>query len=221
MEKIGRPTRLIAYDTDINIKRHKEGLPPVYRLIRPRTVLYSLVIAVVGSVMLYALTSRPIDLARGHPRSQPAVRAHRRRLDSQRLRTAHRQQGGADAALLAGDHRPGGPKIEVVGAGQERPGELRGRSRPDARGAGAGAPPAAPAPAETPLTFAVIGSDDKLAAESKDFFRSGPPIGDGNRPSASTGRGRDPPLPPVHAVWRIRGTTYGPGHFSILDDVSR
>ncbi len=41
MEKIGRPTRLIAYETDTNIKRRAQGLPPVYRLIRPRTVLYS------------------------------------------------------------------------------------------------------------------------------------------------------------------------------------
>ena len=58
MDKIGRPTRLIAYNTDVNIKRHIWGLPPVYKLIRPRTVLYSVVIAFVGSVMLFALTSR-------------------------------------------------------------------------------------------------------------------------------------------------------------------
>ena len=48
MDKIGRPTRLIAYNTDVNIKRHAQGLPPVYKLVRARTVLYSAVIAVVG-----------------------------------------------------------------------------------------------------------------------------------------------------------------------------
>ena len=58
MDKIGRPTRLIAYNTDVNIKRHAQGLPPVYKLIRARTVLYSAVIAAVGAVMLYALSSR-------------------------------------------------------------------------------------------------------------------------------------------------------------------
>ena len=60
MREIGRTDRLIGYDTDINIARRREGKPPVYRLIRPRTVLYACVIAVVGSVMLYALLNRSV-----------------------------------------------------------------------------------------------------------------------------------------------------------------
>ncbi len=75
MDKIGRPTRLIAYDTDINIKRHAQRLPPIYRLIRPRTILYSAVIAAVGAVMLYALTSRAAaSLAAIHDRNPLFVR---------------------------------------------------------------------------------------------------------------------------------------------------
>ena len=31
MAKIGRPARLIAYDTDLNIKRRQEGKPPIYK----------------------------------------------------------------------------------------------------------------------------------------------------------------------------------------------
>jgi cytochrome c oxidase accessory protein FixG len=58
MSEIGRPTGLIAYDTDINGQRRKEGKPPIYRLIRARTVLYAAIIAIVGSVMLYALATR-------------------------------------------------------------------------------------------------------------------------------------------------------------------
>ena len=58
MKKIGRPTRLIAYDTDENIRRRARGEAPVYRLVRPRTILYAAAIAVVGSVMLYALAFR-------------------------------------------------------------------------------------------------------------------------------------------------------------------
>ena len=34
MAKIGRPTRLIAYDTDINIKRRQQGEQPIYRIVR-------------------------------------------------------------------------------------------------------------------------------------------------------------------------------------------
>ena len=58
MTEIGRPTGLIAYDTDINIARRAIGKPPIYRLIRPRTVLYACVIALVGSVMLYTFITR-------------------------------------------------------------------------------------------------------------------------------------------------------------------
>lgn len=58
MAKLGRPTRLIAYDTDLNIKARQEGKPSVYRLIRWRTSLYAAIIAVAGGVMLYALATR-------------------------------------------------------------------------------------------------------------------------------------------------------------------
>jgi polyferredoxin len=58
MEKIHRPTRLIAFDTDVNIARRLEGKPPVYRLLRARTLLYVAVIAAVGGVMLFTLLTR-------------------------------------------------------------------------------------------------------------------------------------------------------------------
>jgi polyferredoxin len=49
---------LIAYDTDINGQRRQAGKPPVYRLIRARTILYAAIIALVGGIMLYALATR-------------------------------------------------------------------------------------------------------------------------------------------------------------------
>jgi cytochrome c oxidase accessory protein FixG len=58
MAQIGRPAGLIAYDTDINGQRRLAGKPPVYRLIRARTLLYAAVIALVGGIMLYALATR-------------------------------------------------------------------------------------------------------------------------------------------------------------------
>jgi polyferredoxin len=58
MAKIGRPARLIAYDTDLNIKRRQAGQPNVFNLVRARTILYAGIIAIVGAVMLYALTTR-------------------------------------------------------------------------------------------------------------------------------------------------------------------
>ena len=56
--QIGRPAGLIAYDTDINAQRRLAGKPPLYRLIRARTILYAAIIALVGAVMLYSLATR-------------------------------------------------------------------------------------------------------------------------------------------------------------------
>lgn len=58
MEKVGKPLRLIAYDTDVNVKRRQCGQPEIFRPLRPRTFLYIGVIAVVGLVMLTALVMR-------------------------------------------------------------------------------------------------------------------------------------------------------------------
>jgi cytochrome c oxidase accessory protein FixG len=58
MTKIGRPTGLIAYDTELNVKRRQRGEAPVYRILRARTVLYALLIAGVGLAMLTALALR-------------------------------------------------------------------------------------------------------------------------------------------------------------------
>jgi cytochrome c oxidase accessory protein FixG len=70
MKEIGRPTGLIAYDTDINGQRRQAGKPPIYRLIRARTILYAAIIAAVGGLMLYALATRsPIDLSVLHDRN--------------------------------------------------------------------------------------------------------------------------------------------------------
>jgi polyferredoxin len=58
MAKIGRPPRLIAYDTDLNIKRRQAGERTFVRIVRARTVLYVAIIAAVGAIMLYALATR-------------------------------------------------------------------------------------------------------------------------------------------------------------------
>jgi cytochrome c oxidase accessory protein FixG len=58
MVKIGRPEGLIGYDTDANALRRERHEEPHYRIVRPRTIIYAVVIAVTGSLMLYTLLSR-------------------------------------------------------------------------------------------------------------------------------------------------------------------
>jgi cytochrome c oxidase accessory protein FixG len=74
MTKVGRPTGLIAYDNEINIHRREEGKDNVYRLVRPRTIIYAAIIAIVGGVMLYALATRSfLDINVLHDRNPLAV----------------------------------------------------------------------------------------------------------------------------------------------------
>jgi len=58
MVELHRPTGLIAYDNDMNHDRRAAGLPEIYKLVRPRTILYVVLIGVVGAVMTYALLNR-------------------------------------------------------------------------------------------------------------------------------------------------------------------
>lgn len=60
MDKIDRPRGLVAYDTfkNLDAASHHERVP--LRLIRPRTVLYSAVICLVGAIMVWAWSNRTI-----------------------------------------------------------------------------------------------------------------------------------------------------------------
>jgi len=58
MKEIGRPGDLVAYDTDINIARRAENLPPIYKLIRMRTLIYPVIIVLVAGLMALKLGTR-------------------------------------------------------------------------------------------------------------------------------------------------------------------
>ena len=58
MKTVGRPTGLIAYDTDVAVARRAAGLPTKYRLIRARTVLYAALMAGIAALMAYGLFNR-------------------------------------------------------------------------------------------------------------------------------------------------------------------
>lgn len=70
MTKVGRPTGLIGYDTDLNIARRQRGETPRWRAVRPRTAAYAGLIAIVGTLMLYGLfTRRDLELTVIHDRN--------------------------------------------------------------------------------------------------------------------------------------------------------
>jgi cytochrome c oxidase accessory protein FixG len=71
MRKIGRPERLIAYDTERAITARAAGKPaPKLRLIRPRTVIYLALIAFAGGAMVYQLATRAfLEISALHERT--------------------------------------------------------------------------------------------------------------------------------------------------------
>lgn len=76
MTKIGRPTGLIAYDTEVAVAARNESVaPPKYRLIRSRTVLYAvLMIAIMGLMTWGYSTKATIEANVLKDRSPPFVR---------------------------------------------------------------------------------------------------------------------------------------------------
>ena len=59
MDKVGRPANLITFDTLASQAALATGKMAPYRLIRPRVIIYSALLAVVGLIMLGALLTRP------------------------------------------------------------------------------------------------------------------------------------------------------------------
>ncbi|MEQ1619393.1 MAG: cytochrome c oxidase accessory protein CcoG [Terricaulis sp.] len=75
MRKVGRPTGLIAYDSYANQERRKQGRRTGYRLLRPRTVLYGVLMAAIAALMAYGLVTRTtLDMNVIRDRSPPFVR---------------------------------------------------------------------------------------------------------------------------------------------------
>jgi cytochrome c oxidase accessory protein FixG len=63
MVKVGRPTGLIAYDTDAAVIDREAGRPARYQPVRSRTVFYSVLLTVVSAIMAWGFFHRsPIEM---------------------------------------------------------------------------------------------------------------------------------------------------------------
>src|SRR6266849_1583071 len=121
MRKIGRETRLIGYDNDINIHRREAGKPPIYRVVRPRTIVYSSIIAVVGAIMLYTLLTRSLlDVNVLHDRNPVAVK-----LSDGSIRNAYTvrllNKRGFDRVIAIDIDGPHNASVHIVGVDSVTP----------------------------------------------------------------------------------------------------
>ena len=70
MERIGRPTRLITFDSESNQRRKAQGEAPIYHFLRPRTLIYVALLVVLSIGTLAALSTRSVvDLNVLHDRN--------------------------------------------------------------------------------------------------------------------------------------------------------
>ena len=122
MTQVGRPPRLIAYDTDMNMERRAAGQSPVYRVVRARTILYAAIIAAVGGLLTYALAARAsLDISVLHDRNPLATR-----LSDGSVRN------GYTVRLL--NKRPDDRELEVLVEGVPRAAVQIVNAVPDAKG---------------------------------------------------------------------------------------
>ena len=136
MEKVGRPPRLIAYDTEMNIKARACGQPSIYKPIRVRTVFYAVLILAIGGFMIYTLATRDnLHLNVLHDRNPLTVRLSDGGVrNAYTIRISNMKPETRRFALdIVGVQ---GAQVEVVGGrqGRARPLHRRGWCGPDARG---------------------------------------------------------------------------------------
>jgi cytochrome c oxidase accessory protein FixG len=172
MKEIGRPAGLIGYDNDVNAERRRAGLPEVRRLVRPRTVIYVALIALVGGVMANALINKkwsginvlhdrnPLAILRsdGSVRNGYTVRLLNKNNEMRVFRLHVEGLDGAQAAVEGEASPSGRPEVKV---GPDQTLEVRlFVSMP------ADAVPAAPA------NIVVVADDETsgVRAEAKDHF---------------------------------------------------
>lgn len=174
MEKVGRPKGLIAYDTHVNVEKRERGEAASLRLVRPRTILYAVLMAVVGAIMLYALTTRAtlglnvirdrsppfVRLADGSIRNDYALKLMNMAPRSRRVRiTVHGFEG---AHFISNGHR-----VDATGA-------ITVETNPDGvSNVRVHVVAPADAPGLHPITFEIVDSATGERAQSVSAFLAG------------------------------------------------
>lgn len=174
MLKLGRPTGLIAYDTEANIQRRLRGEPPVSKVIRARTVLYGLLIAGVGLAMLAALALRSFTtLSAIHDRNPIFVTlADGSIRNGYTLRLLNKRP--VERLFSLSVEGLAGARVEVVGAtgeGDEAAVAVGPDTTQEVR-ALVFAPAGAALDRSTPIAFRIVDLASGETAQAEDFFKA-------------------------------------------------
>jgi cytochrome c oxidase accessory protein FixG len=173
MAKIGRPTRLIAYDTDINI-RHLERKGVFGHIVRPRTLIYAAIIVLVSAIMIYTLATRStfglnvihdrnpmfVRLSDGSVRNGYTIHVMNKNLEERTYRLSI--DGLAGGSLDIVDEKDAAAKEHDITVGPDQTREVRALVRTQA--------PLSPG-ASLPLTFRLTDPRDGRELSVTDKFR--------------------------------------------------
>ncbi len=175
MKKLGRPTRLVGYDTDVNIHQRLHHEPTRLHVIRARTLVYTSIIAVVGGIMLYALLTRhDMGLKAIHDRNPIAVQLKDGGIrNGYNIHLLNKLRETRNFVLTAEGIE--GAKLEVVGVEQFSGGDAVISVGPDqtrdVRVLVTGYKELKPG-ASLPLTFQIVDSKTGQVSRTADTFRA-------------------------------------------------
>ncbi len=173
MDKIGRPERLIAYDTEMNVKRRQCGEEPIYRPFRVRTLLYGALILAIGGFMSLTLATRndmrvnvlhdrnplSVRLKDGGVRNGYALRLANMKAETRRFVVVLSGLSGAMVEVVGAPPDAGGKIVVEVGPDQTR----EARVLVSTHGATMAKGP-------IPIVFSVTDAESGVSVEAKDVF---------------------------------------------------
>jgi cytochrome c oxidase accessory protein FixG len=108
MTKVGRPTGLIAWESFTGQKQKAAGVAAEWRPIRPRTVLYAVVMLLVAAVMMIALVMRqPLKVTMQHDRQPLFVKISGNRLRNGYVMKINNQTRKQQTMMLTVEGPPG------------------------------------------------------------------------------------------------------------------
>jgi cytochrome c oxidase accessory protein FixG len=183
MEKVGRPAGLIAYDTDLNIQRRQSGKTDIRRVVRPRTILYAVLIAAVSLVMGAALVLREdvgisvihdrnpifVRLSDGSIRNGFTIRVLNKEREDRFFAVSVEGLPDAEVEVVGAKLQGNGQAVVEVGPDQTREVRLLVTLRK------------APAEPSIPIVIRVDDLAGNHSAEARDFFRAPERNGSGKR----------------------------------------
>lgn len=123
MKKVGRPTGLIAYDTDIAVTTRAAGGKPRYQLLRTRTILYTILIALISGLMFWGYTSKSnYEFNVLKDRSPPFIRLSDGRIRNGYTLKLVNKATSASTVAISVEGLPGA-EFEIIGLGEATQGE--------------------------------------------------------------------------------------------------